>query len=70
MRALNEGFAYASLERFYVLARALLVKDVGFYDAYDVAFKETFQGIETPADIVDEILNWLQDPKGAGGIDP
>ncbi len=63
MRALNEGFAYASLDRFYILARALLVKDVGFYDAYDLAFKETFQGIETPAEIVDEILNWLQDPK-------
>ncbi len=68
MRALNEGFAYASLDRFYILARALLVKDVGFYDAYDVAFKETFQGIETPADIVDEILNWLQDPKALEGL--
>ncbi|ETW93710.1 MAG: hypothetical protein ETSY1_38030, partial [Candidatus Entotheonella factor] len=70
MRALSEGFAHASLERFYVLARALLVKDVGFYDAYDLAFKETFQGIETPAEIVDEILNWLQDPKALEGLTP
>jgi len=70
MRALNEGYAHASLERFYVLARALLVKDVGFYDAYDLAFKETFQGIETPAEIVDEILNWLRDPKVLDGLTP
>ena len=70
MRALSSGYAHASLERFYVLARALLVKDVGFYDAYDLAFKETFQGIETPAEIVDEILNWLQDPKALEGLTP
>jgi uncharacterized protein with von Willebrand factor type A (vWA) domain len=70
MRALSEGYAHASLERFYILARALLVKDVGFYDAYDLAFKETFQGIETPAEIVDEILNWLRDPKILEGLTP
>ncbi len=70
MRALSEGFAHASLDRFYVLARALLVKDVGFYEAYDLAFKETFKGIETPAEIVDEILNWLQDPKALEGLTP
>jgi uncharacterized protein with von Willebrand factor type A (vWA) domain len=70
MRALSEGYAHASLDRFYVLARALLVKDVGYYDAYDLAFKETFKGIETPAEIVDELLNWLQDPKGLEGLTP
>jgi uncharacterized protein with von Willebrand factor type A (vWA) domain len=70
MQALSEGYAHASLERFYVLARALLVKDVGFYDAYDLAFQETFQGIETPAEIVDEILNWLRDPQVLEGLTP
>jgi uncharacterized protein len=70
MRALSEGYAHASLERFYVLARALLVKDVGFYDAYDLAFKETFKGIETPSEMVDAILNWLQDPKLLDGLTP
>ncbi len=70
IRALSEGYAHASLERFYILARALLVKDVGFYDAYDLAFKETFKGIETPAEIVDEILKWLQDPKVLEGLTP
>ena len=39
MQALNAGFAYASLQRFYTLARALLVKDVSYYDAYELAFR-------------------------------
>jgi len=62
MQALSMGFAHSSLERFYTLARSLLVKDVGYYDAYDLAFKETFQGITTPEEILDEIVAWLQDP--------
>jgi uncharacterized protein with von Willebrand factor type A (vWA) domain len=62
MQALSLGLARASLERFYTLARSLLVKDVGYYDAYDLAFKEAFQGITTPQDILEEILSWLQEP--------
>jgi len=62
MEALNQGFAYASLQRFYTLARSLLVKDVGYYDAYDLAFQEVFRGVETPEDILTEVLAWLQDP--------
>lgn len=63
MQALSQGWAHASLPRFYILARALLVKDIGYYDAYDLAFKEAFQGIETPAEIIEEILAWLQNPQ-------
>ena len=48
MQALSLGLAHSTLERFYTLARSLLVQDVGYYDAYDLAFKETFQGITTP----------------------
>src|SRR5215467_2841301 len=62
MQALSMGFAHASLTRFYTLARSLLVKDVSYYDAYDLAFKEAFQGITTPEEILDEIVAWLQDP--------
>jgi hypothetical protein len=63
MQALSMGLAQTSLERFYTLARALLVKDVSYYEAYDQAFKETFHGITTPDVILDEIVEWLQDPK-------
>ena len=62
MQALSRGFAHSSLERFYTLARSLLVKDVSYYDAYDIAFREAFQGITTPEEILEEILAWLQDP--------
>lgn len=70
MQALSLGLAQASLERFYTLARALLVKDVGYYDAYDVAFKETFQGLSTPPDLVDEILAWLEQPATRAQLTP
>ena len=70
MQALSRGFAQSSLQGFYYLARALLVKDVGYYDAYDIAFKEAFQGIETPVEILDEILAWLQDPQTLENLTP
>jgi uncharacterized protein len=63
MQALSLGFADSSLQRFYTLARALLVKDVSYYDAYDLAFREAFQGIETPVGILEELLAWLQNPQ-------
>ncbi len=70
LQALSLGFAHASLARFYTLARSLLVKDVGYYDAYDLAFKEAFQGISTPQDILDEILAWLHDPATLAHLTP
>jgi len=35
------------LDEFYFLARAILVKSEAYFDHYDVAFKEYFQGIES-----------------------
>jgi hypothetical protein len=63
MQALSQGLIAPSLARLYPLARALLVKDVSYYDAYDLAFQEVFRGIETPAEIVAGVLAWLQDPQ-------
>src|SRR5438552_2147939 len=70
MQALSMGFAHSSMARFYTLARSLLVKDIGYYDAYDLAFKEAFQGITTPQEILDEILAWLQDPATLAHLTP
>ncbi len=61
MQALAEGHI-ANLDDFYYLARALLVKSEAYFDEFDVAFQEYFGGLETPADIRDEILEWLKDP--------
>ena len=61
MEALAKG-CIANLDEFYFLARAILVKSEAYYDYYDIAFQEYFKGIETPAEISEQILEWLGDP--------
>ena len=62
MQALAKGLAFSSLGQFYLLARAVLVKSETFFDQYDQAFAACFAGIETPAEIADEVWGWLADP--------
>ena len=61
IEALARGYI-ANLDEFYFLARAILVKSETYYDHYDVAFQEYFQGIETPAEILEQVLEWLKNP--------
>lgn len=61
MEALSKG-CISNLDEFYYLARAILVKSESYYDHYDVAFQEYFKGIETPEEISEQIMEWLQDP--------
>ena len=61
MEALSKG-CISNLDEFYYLARAILVKSEAYYDHYDVAFQEYFKGIETPAEISEQIMEWLKDP--------
>ena len=61
METLAKGYI-TDLDEFYFLARAILVKSEAYYDHYDIAFQEYFQGIEAPAEISNEILEWLRDP--------
>jgi len=61
MEALSQGLV-STLDDFYYLARAILVKSETYYDQYDVAFQEYFKGVEGPADISERILEWLKDP--------
>jgi uncharacterized protein with von Willebrand factor type A (vWA) domain len=60
MEALDKN-CITNLDEFYYLARAILVKSETHYDHYDVAFQEYFKGIEGPADISEQILQWLKD---------
>ncbi|MBU1275049.1 MAG: VWA domain-containing protein [Proteobacteria bacterium] len=62
MEALDKGHAQASLVDFYNLARAILIKSESFYDQYDQAFAHVFKDADLPADIRQEILDWLDDP--------
>lgn len=52
-----------SLTNFYHMARAILVKNEIFYDRYDIAFLDTFGGIETTDEMLDEILAGLKKVK-------
>ncbi len=50
-----------SIDKFYVLARAALVKDEALYDRYDRAFAAYFKGVEKLADLTQEVpLDWLK----------
>ncbi|HOP29678.1 MAG TPA: VWA domain-containing protein [Spirochaetota bacterium] len=52
-----------SLTNFYHMARSILVKNEIFYDRYDIAFLDTFGGIETTDEMLDEILAGLKKVK-------
>jgi uncharacterized protein with von Willebrand factor type A (vWA) domain len=61
MEALSDGYIN-SLDEFYYLARAILVKSETYFDHYDIAFQEYFSGVETPAEILEQVLEWLRNP--------
>ncbi len=46
-RAVSEGLVFADQEEFYQLAKTILVKDERFFDKFDRAMKDYFDGIET-----------------------
>jgi uncharacterized protein with von Willebrand factor type A (vWA) domain len=58
--ALDSGMAASSLTSFYYLARSILVKSENHFDKYDIAFQKYFEGIETPALISDQVMEWLE----------
>ncbi|GAA0181534.1 VWA domain-containing protein [Clostridium sediminicola] len=59
IEALDKGLYSASLNDFYQLCRAILVKSEVDYDKFDLAFATYFQGIETPKDLPDQVWKWL-----------
>jgi len=58
---LDDDDGVPTLESFYVLARATLVKDESLFDAFDRAFSAYFKGIESLADFSADIpAEWLR----------
>lgn len=55
LEALEKGLHRESLEEFYYLSRCLLVKDVGFYDAFDQAFVHCFKDAALPPGLFDPL---------------
>ncbi len=57
----QRGVVFASLEDFYQLARLVLVKDERFYDRFDRAWADYFEGLESLADLEVTIPDsWLR----------
>lgn len=63
MEALSIGLAYSSLNSFYYLARAILVKSEVYFDNFDQAFYNYFKDVETPDDLAAQALKWLEKQK-------
>ncbi len=59
MEALARG-CINDLDEFYFLARSILVKSESQFDAYDLAFQEYFKGVAAPAEITEQVLEWLK----------
>lgn len=57
--ALRQGVMPPTLDDFYFLARAVLVKDESLYDRYDRAFAAYYKGIEAALPATDVPLDWL-----------
>jgi len=72
LEALEHGLHGSSLERFYHLGRACLVKSETFFDAYDRVFGKLFKGIEGSLGdaVTNELLDWLKDPKNFPELTP
>ena len=70
MEALGKGMAGSSLTGFYHLARTVLVKSETHYDRYDMAFYSYFRHIETPAELTEKVLEWLQNALPPNYVSP
>ena len=60
--ALKNQLAFADVEAFYFLSRAILVKDEKYFDRYDQAFGAYFKDLESLEDIIEAMIpdEWLR----------
>lgn len=62
IRALENHVAFADLDDFYHLSRAVLVKDEKYFDRFDRAFGRYFNNLESFEDVIDMLIpdDWLR----------
>lgn len=66
-QALKKGLHESSLDGFYHLSRALLVKRVQHLDDFDQAFLKVFRGVEVEGKkLQEELLDWLREAQQRG----
>lgn len=63
LTSLERGLA-TDVDSLYHVGRALLVHSEAHYDAYDVAFARTFQGLAASPELARALEAWLRNPKG------
>lgn len=62
--ALAKGLHDSSLQRFYYIARAVLIHDEAYLDDFEQAFGAIYKGIPSTAkDLLDQLDEWLKDPR-------
>lgn len=60
LRCLEREVIYGSIDDFYALSRIVLVKDEKFFDRFDRAFSDYFDGIESLSEVMGEVPeDWL-----------
>ena len=62
IEAMQQNIAFGSMNEFYQLAKLSLVKDEKYYDRFDQAFGEYYQGLQAREDLAAATIpeNWLQ----------
>lgn len=72
LTALEQGLHGCSVERFYHLGRACLVKSETYFDAYDRVFGRIFKDVigAWGEEITEQLLEWLNDPKNMPELTP
>src|SRR6056300_634474 len=62
LEAMKRHLAFADIDDFYHLSRALLVKDEKYYDRFDRAFGAHFKELESLDDVIEALIpdDWLR----------
>ena len=62
LEAMEQRLAFADMDDFYALSRAILVKDEKYYDRFDRAFGLHFQDLEALDDVIEAMIpdHWLR----------
>ena len=62
LEALTRDLAFGSIDEFYYLARACLVKDEKYYDRFDRAFGAYFSELQSVDDVIQALIpeDWLR----------
>ena len=61
-KALDMGLCNSSLTDFYYVAKMILVKSETEFDKFDMAFEESFKGVQYGQEVGKNMLEWLNKP--------